>query len=266
MGASEVLRAWLSLGVGFHEETAEIGNQFVDLVYLIFPPFHDLGVERVGSLQSAHLDRRGEVDGEIDADAVGPQLVGDGLSLLQTGGRECLRFGVHIVEHGAIDAHRGIGTGVHLHAFRVGIQEDAMSGKAALDGTVGVVPMVQDAQVVERFLLDVKIFTITVVCTRLPRMFQSQQVVGAVEQAGIGRCRNCNLAIMIFDGIAVAGYALLLLQHDRIALPVGLQLGHSRTFYACDRGWFTHCVEAEPQTAAVLAISGAPSGHQQNEH
>jgi len=42
------------------------------------------------------------------------------------------------------------------------------------------------------------------------------------------------------DGIAVAGQALLLFQHHRTALPVGLQLGHSRALYASDFSDFRH--------------------------
>ena len=127
-----------------------------DLVHLLLPPVDNLGVERVSSLQTTHLDGRCEVDGKIDADAVGAQLVGDALCLLQTLRREYLGLGIHVVEHRSVDTHRGIGAGVHFHTYRIGIQKDAFSRKAAFYGAVGVVPVVQDAQVVERLLADVE--------------------------------------------------------------------------------------------------------------
>ena len=71
MGAAEVLRTWLAFGVGFHKESAEVGDEFVNLVHLVLPPTDDLGIEGVGCLQAAYLDGRGEVDGEIDANAIG---------------------------------------------------------------------------------------------------------------------------------------------------------------------------------------------------
>ena len=149
MGAAEVLRARLTLGVGLHEEAAEVGDHLVDLLHLVLPPTDDLGVERIGCLQTAYLDGRGEVDGEIDADAVGTQLVGNGLRLLQTLCGEGFGLGVDVVEHGAVDADRRIGAGVDLEPFRIGIEEDALSRKTALDGAIGVVPVVQDAEFVE---------------------------------------------------------------------------------------------------------------------
>ena len=166
----EVLWAWLALGVGLHQEAAEVRNQFVDFVHLGVPPFDNLGVERVGSLQSAHLDGRSEVDGEIDADAIGTQLVGNTLCLLQALGRECLRFGIYVVENGTIDTDGSIGTSIHFHAFRIGIEEDAFASKATLHRSIRIVPVVQDAQVIERLLLDVEVGAITSIRTRLPRM------------------------------------------------------------------------------------------------
>ena len=62
VGAPEILRARLTLGVGLHEETTEVGNQFVDFIHLILPPFHDLCIERVGCFQSTHLDGRCKIN------------------------------------------------------------------------------------------------------------------------------------------------------------------------------------------------------------
>ena len=56
MCPSKVLRPWFTLGVGFYEESAEVGNHLIDLVHLALPPANDLGIEWVGSLQPAHLD------------------------------------------------------------------------------------------------------------------------------------------------------------------------------------------------------------------
>ena len=156
MRTSEVHRTGLSLGIGFHEETAEVGNQFVDLVHLVLPPLDDLGIEGICRLQTTHLDGRCEVDGEIDADAIGAQLVGYRLGLLQTLRGEGLRLGIHIVEHRTVDTDGGTGTCIHLHTGWIGIEEDALSCKATLHGAVGIIPVVQDAQTVHGLLADVQ--------------------------------------------------------------------------------------------------------------
>ena len=77
VGAPVVLRPGLALGVGLHQEAAEVGDERVDLVGLALPPGGHLRVERIGGRQAADLDRRAEARGQVDADAVGPEDVGE---------------------------------------------------------------------------------------------------------------------------------------------------------------------------------------------
>ena len=53
------------------EEAAEVWDELVYLVYLVFPPVDDICIEWIGSFQPSNLNRGGEIDGEIDADAIG---------------------------------------------------------------------------------------------------------------------------------------------------------------------------------------------------
>ena len=76
MGAAVVLRARLPFRIGLDEEPAEVGDRAIDFVGLVPPPAPDCGIERVGGLQPADLDRRREARREIDPDAVRPPRVG----------------------------------------------------------------------------------------------------------------------------------------------------------------------------------------------
>ena len=232
---SEVLRAGFPLRVSLHQEATEVGYELVDLIHLVLPPLDDIRIKRVGSLQSAHLNGRGEVDGQIDANTIGTQLVGNTLGLLQTLGGECLRLGVHIVEHRTVDTHRRIGTGVHLHPLRGRIQKDALTREATLHRTVGIIPVVQDTQVVEGLLRDIQmVHGLIKINPVLCDLLQAQQVVGTVEQSCIVRSRDYGLPPQTLDGVAIFGQALLSFQNHRSALPVGLQFGHGRTLDSCD--------------------------------
>ena len=82
VGAAVVLRPRLALAVGLHQEAAEVRDQPVDLVRLVLPPARDRRVERVGVGEAAQEARGREVRGEVDADAVGPERVGDRRRLL----------------------------------------------------------------------------------------------------------------------------------------------------------------------------------------
>ena len=203
MGAAEVLRTRFALGVGLHKEAAKVGNQLVDLVHLILPPTDDISIERIGSLQSTNLDGRCEIDGEVDTDAIGAQLVGNGLRFRKTLGSQGLGLGIHIIEHGAIDADRRAGARVHFHMFRGGVQKDTLASKAALDGAVRIVPMVQDTQVVGWRFLD------TEVVAGLTHLLEAQQVVGAIEQSGVAGSSYHGLAALTRNGITVGSQALL---------------------------------------------------------
>ena len=179
VGASEITRSWLSFGVGFHKESSEVGYEFVDFRYLLFPPVHHLCVERVGSLQSTEFHGRGEVDGEIHLDAVGPHPFCYLLHLLQVLCRQCLGLGIHIVEHRTVDAYRCVGSRIDFHPLRSGVEEDAPSGESAFHSAVGVVPVVEDAKRVGRLFRDGEVADV------LTHLLQSQQVEGAIEQCRV---------------------------------------------------------------------------------
>jgi hypothetical protein len=83
VGASVFLRPRLALGVGLHEEAAEVGDMAVDLIRLRMPPGDDRRVQGVGGLQAAELDRRAEPGGKVDPDAVGAEHVREGRHLRQ---------------------------------------------------------------------------------------------------------------------------------------------------------------------------------------
>ena len=65
MVAAVVLRSGLPFRVGLDEEAAEVRHERVDLVRLRLPPVGDRGIERIGRLQPAEPDRRGEIRREI---------------------------------------------------------------------------------------------------------------------------------------------------------------------------------------------------------
>ena len=86
MGAAIILRAGLAFRVGLHQEPAEVGDQTVDLVRLVFPPPDHGGIERIGGFQAADFDRRAEPRREVDADAIRTEDVSQGRDLAQPRG------------------------------------------------------------------------------------------------------------------------------------------------------------------------------------
>ncbi len=102
--AAVVLGAGLPLGVGLDEEAAEVGDRRVDGVGRGLPPRAHARVERVGRGQAADLARRAEARGQVDAHAVGPQHAGHRGHLGEVRRGERARVGVHVGEHGAVDA------------------------------------------------------------------------------------------------------------------------------------------------------------------
>ena len=90
MGTVIVEGTWLSLGIGFHQKSAEVGNQRVDLLGLGLPPGFHLRVQRVGGFQGfpsveslgGNGHGRGEVHRQIDLDTIGSQDIRIGLYLI----------------------------------------------------------------------------------------------------------------------------------------------------------------------------------------
>ena len=158
MGTSEIARAGLSFAVGFHEETAEIGDELVDFLSFPLPPTGYRFVERVGSLGIAECHRSGKVDAEEGANAIRTQDVGNLFNEQQIVAGEHLGRCVHIVEHAAVDAYRRVGAGILLDELAVDshlvVPEDAFAGISSLYAAVEIVPMVKQAQREGRSLSD----------------------------------------------------------------------------------------------------------------
>jgi hypothetical protein len=75
--AAVVLRPRLPLAVGLDEEAAEVGDRAVDLVGLALPPRGDARVGGIRGGKPAQELRRREVRGQVDAEVVGPEGVGE---------------------------------------------------------------------------------------------------------------------------------------------------------------------------------------------
>ena len=218
VGASVVLRAGLAFGIGLDEEAAEIRDGGIDLGRLVLPPGADLRVERVAALQAAQGDGGVPLDGEVGADAVVAQDLGD----LRHAGDVLLvkdeGVGIDVVEHGAVQAHRGAELAVladaRLRNFGGGPFPHRFPGIAALDGVVQVVPVVEQAQVVERGFLQVD------AGPGLAKHFRALQGVNAVAQAGFGAGVHVACAVVVVD-VELFGGEL----RGRVGLDGGENLG-----------------------------------------
>ena len=188
--APKIHRTGESLAIGFYEESAKIRYQSIDFVHFLLPPIYNVLVQGVGSLQSAESRRRGEVDGEIHLNIIRTQTVGDSLDVFQHFGRQHLRVGVHIVNDSAVDAHRGIGAGVGLD---VGAEVDfsiskpnRASGISALHAAVGIVPMVEDADLEGGAFYDCLSIGVLQYGDFRAEFFHTQKSINAIKRTGRG--------------------------------------------------------------------------------
>ena len=76
MRAVVVARTGLSLAVGLDQEASKVRYQFVYFLGLLFPPLGYRLVQRVSRLGVAQCHGCGEVDAEVNLDAIGSQDVG----------------------------------------------------------------------------------------------------------------------------------------------------------------------------------------------
>ena len=151
MVAVIVLRAGLPFRIRLYEKTAEIGDGCVNLIRLGLPPGGNRGVQRIGRLEMAELDRRRPARRQIDLDAIGPEYIRERRRLGDIGRGQAVGLCVDIVEDGAVDADRGIGPGIVGVAGVPEVGElppvpDRLPGIAALDGAIEIVPVVEQAQ------------------------------------------------------------------------------------------------------------------------
>ena len=258
MGTLIVEGTRLPLAIGFHQESAEVRNLLIDFLGLRLPPGFHLSIHGVGGLQrltsvdtfGTNRHRRAEVDGEVHLDTVGAQDVGNILYLIYINGSEHLRRSIDVVQHRTVDAYRGVGTGVVLDQFAVdwlglplvwrapGLRvlqgpEDAQSGIAAFNRAIKVIPVVQDAQFVERLR---------------GASLAAQQGVGAVHQSLLGLGAHGaaadDVALVVAD--RRVDHQLCLAAAIVLAQLVGGYTFGSRHLS------LVHFVVAQPEAAAVL--------------
>ena len=184
MGAAVVQRAGLAFGIGLHQEAAEVGDGGVDLVGLGLPPGADRRVEGITAPQAIQPDGRGPLDGQVCADAVLPEDVRDGRHPGDMGSIQDQRIGIHVVEDSPVQADGGAQLPVMpdalLRNLRRGPLPHGFSGISPFHAVVQVVPVVEDADVVEGFFLQVHARAV------LPQYLRSLQRVQAVPEPGLG--------------------------------------------------------------------------------
>ena len=161
MGTSVITRSGLSFGVRFHQKSAEIGNQRINFFRFLLPPGNDFFIQWVGSRQTAQGCRRREINGKIYFQAVRTEYIRQYFYFLQILIGKNLGTCVDIIQYGCVDADRGIGTGISFVTGRDNGRKlfpfpKRMSRITTLDGSIQIIPVVQDTNPVIRFLRDIQ--------------------------------------------------------------------------------------------------------------
>ena len=147
MTATIITRAWLSFAVGFHQKASEVRDELIDLLGLMLPPLDDMPVCWVGSTRCSQCHGGGEVNAQIDLDAIGAQQVCYLAYLPQIGCGQHAWRGVDVVEYRTVDAYRSIGQRIVLdmRGIKVPIRmpTDTLTGITSFDSSVEIIPMVQ---------------------------------------------------------------------------------------------------------------------------
>ncbi len=159
----------------------------VNLVDLGRPPGLYGGIERVESTEAADLLWAGNVHAHGQPHAPRAHGIGNAGQLLQVLGVQQLGRGIHVVNVEAVDAHRGQQARVFGHRCQVlaniaAFKEDRPSGVAALDGAVGIVPLVDPADGHGRVFADVQVGQIVAIRetpVQVKDTIQDAPVVGA---------------------------------------------------------------------------------------
>ena len=215
MCALVVERTWLALAVGFHQEASEVGYQCINLLCLRLPPSLNLGVQGVGGLDrpaavesfSGDSHWGGEVNRQIDLDAVRTENIGNLLYLIKIYSAEHLWRGVHIVQHRTIDANGGVSAGIFLdqtgiyglRLVTVKVPENTESGIAAFYAAIKVVPMVQNP-IFEEWFLDNSCLLTPVSCLLSP-----QQRICPIEQSTLATSTDAYPTIFLTDSVCLLG-------------------------------------------------------------
>ena len=114
MGTSEVAGTGLPFRIGFHQEAAEVGDDAVDFLNLVFPPADDFFVKRIGSAQTVESHRGCKINGEVHTQSVRAENICQCFYFLQVFGRKDFWGSVYVVQHSAVDADGSIGAGIFL--------------------------------------------------------------------------------------------------------------------------------------------------------
>ena len=150
LGTAIILRPGHAFRIGLHQEAAEIRNSLVDRLRFLFPPGNDARIARIGGLEAAGLNRRTGKHRKIDLDAVRPENARQRRHLRQIGGLVDAQVGIHIVQHRAVDADGGVGTGIIgialVQSGQLRPVPQRQAGIAALRGAVEIIPVVEQAQ------------------------------------------------------------------------------------------------------------------------
>ena len=162
--------------------------------------------------------RCGEIDGEVDADAIGSQDIRYLLHLAQVLLREHLRRRIDIIQHRAVDTDGRIGTGIVTYQLFVEVEplEDTLPCIAPLDRPVQVIPVVQQSQFEFRTLCPVD--------DRHVRGLQAQCLISPIEQSYVMTCRDYQQLVGAVEGESlVVGQGRVYAQHDAVSLEIVLQ-------------------------------------------
>ncbi len=178
---------------------AKSGMSVVDFVDLGGPPGFHRRVERIVGGETADFLRAGDVHAHGETHAPWAHRVGDSGDALEVVGIEKRRGSVHVVDVAAVDADRGqqarvFGDGREVVADVAALEEDAAACIAALDGAVGVVPLIDPADRHGGVLAQVG-------PTQVSALREvAQQRKGAVEHTAVAAADDIDLA----DEVAAA--------------------------------------------------------------
>ena len=194
MCAMIVARSGLSFTIGFHQETAEVGDDTVDFLCLSLPPLTHTLVFWISGACIAKCHWCGEIDREIDANAVRAQQIGNLSDLVEVFTRQHLRRSVDIVEHRTIDADRGIGACILMKQCFIEVEplEDTLSCIATFDASVKIVPVVEHSQTKPWVLFHVVHVALCGLTT--------QYVVSAIEQTDVASGTYHDTVFIAIDG------------------------------------------------------------------
>ncbi len=208
-GAAVAGGAGLALGVGFDGEAGEIWDQGIDFVDFGGPPGADGGVEGVVSGEAADALGTGDGYAHGETDAPGTHGVGDAGELAEVVGIEELRGGVDVVDVEAVDADGGEEAGIFGDRRKVltdvaAFEEYGAAGVTALDGAVGVVPLIDPA---DRHGGVAAPGVLMTEFTRVGRSGSAEKGKRTVKSAALIAARNDEQVVLATTVVAIAAWS-----------------------------------------------------------